>query len=1103
MSLVAEVKAALDLKHAPDGYNVGFNSGGAAGQTIDHLHIHVIPRRHGDVKDPRGGIRHVIPELGNYLADQPVDIDISDSNDLNRTDEDQPEWIEVPAVALASPAAGRPIDGRAAVDQVVLPTAAVLIDSLGPRRMHDELIERLRSPDFDRIDLLVSFIMKSGMKMIRARLDEALGRGTNVRVLTTDYLNVTDADALAELLDMSESHGSGHGDLAVRVFSDPLTSFHPKAYLFYSSTDEMAAGYVGSSNLSRSGIQSGVEWSLGVDRVGQLVESFDGLWADRRSRPLDHAFLRTYRSLWHPAASHSRREVEIDVDVEAPAVAVEPRPIQIEALEALEMTRTGGHQAGLVVMATGLGKTWLAAFDSVGFLKSESDSKGRVLFIAHREEILTQSRDVYRQVAPGLELGLYNGSEKYPDADVVFASIQTITRRLDKFAPDAFDYIVVDEFHHAAATSYRRVIDHFSPQFLLGLTATPQRMDGADLMALCGDNLVFECGLVEGIDRSELVPFHYWGIADVVDYEPIPWRNGKFDPEALSRAVETLVRAEQTLKEWRERCGGRTLAFCASVTHADFMSDYFNKAGIASVAVHSGPSSSSRVEAVENLRAGAVDVVFTVDVFNEGVDIPEIDSVMMLRPTSSPVIFLQQLGRGLRLSEDKDHLDVVDFVGNHASFLLKPRILLGLMSDEMPTQSRALRAMEKAEFEMPAGCSVNFDLELIDMFAALVRSKGRTRVSALEEHCLDTKDETGRRPTAVQSHASGFNPLDARGSHGSWFGMLDVLGLLSAEEQQVFDAHGEVLRAIEVESITKSYKLVTLRALIADGTLRTGTTVQKVSERSHRIVLADPRLVLDVRSKTVPEPSELTPKAWAAFWRRNPLVHLSKSSEGAPAIFNLDSDTFSPTFAVDAELGEGFDQMAAEIVDWRLASYLLDGRSADAEVQDAVNDAVDGDTGNDLSGRLDRDLAGEMSRLVGERFRRDQVPEMFGLQYNSGNWQSGHVSLARDAVLFVTLQKSSDMVHGSDYVDHFESRTDFVWASQNSVGPESKKGREVLRSPENGIRIHLFVRLKKSDVAFEYCGLVEPVSHHGEKPMSVKFKLLTPLGPDAAKRFLP
>jgi superfamily II DNA or RNA helicase len=281
-------------------------------------------------------------------------------------------------------------------------------------------------------------------------------------------------------------------------------------------------------------------------------------------------------------------------------------------------------------------------------------------------------------VQPDADLGLYYGGEKQPYARVLFASIQMLAGNLDRFSRDRFDYVVIDEFHHAAARSYRRVIDHFQPDFLIGLTATPNRMDGGDLLALCSDNLVYECPLTEGVARGDLSPFRYFGIADDVDYSPIPWRNGRFDPVALTEAVETQQRAQHALDEWRAKGGGPTLAFCVTVSHADFMAEFFRRNGVAAVAVHSGPTSAPRTGSIEQLRSGELQVICTVDVFNEGLDVPEVETVLMLRPTESPVVFLQQLGRGLRRSRGKNALSVIDFIGNHRSFLLKPRTLLAL-----------------------------------------------------------------------------------------------------------------------------------------------------------------------------------------------------------------------------------------------------------------------------------------------------------------------------------------------------------------------------------------------------------------------------------------
>jgi superfamily II DNA or RNA helicase/diadenosine tetraphosphate (Ap4A) HIT family hydrolase/HKD family nuclease len=1260
LALVEEVKQLVDVDHSPDGYNVGFNAGAAAGQTVPHLHLHLIPRYDGDVPDPRGGIRHIIPGRGNYLPPAPAS---TETTGLLR-----------------------------------------LFDGLdGSFKL--ELLRCLWNPAYDRADLVVSFVMRSGLALIDEPLEDALDRGARVRILTTDYLHITDADALARLLDLADT---AEGRLETRVFHDDTTSFHPKAYLFRSSDGQAASAFVGSSNLSAPGLAGGVEWNIGVDRVSPMRASFERLWDDPRSQALTADWLRRYR-LRTPAAL----VVPLEVEIEPLVQPAEPRPIQREALDALEHTRLAGYRAGLVVMATGLGKTWLAAFDTA------RPQFRRILFVAHREEILRQSRDVFRKVQPDGDFGLYYGGERRPDARVVFASVQTLARRLDAFEPAAFDYIVVDEFHHAAASSYRKVLDHFAPAFLLGLTATPERMDGADLLALCGDNLVFQCDLVEGIRRDELVPFSYWGVPDSVDFRPIPWRNGRFDPEALARAVETSERAQQALDEWQSRRGTRTLAFCVSTSHADYMYEFFAAAGVACAAVHSGPTSAPRHQAVEQLRNGTLEVLFSVDLFNEGLDVPEIDTVLMLRPTESPVVFLQQLGRGLRIIEGKERLVVVDFIGNHRSFLLKPRTLLSLGARTMPSTARVLDAMRDGEFDLPPGCSVSYDLTLVDMFRGLVKLSSR---DGLEEYCRAYFEEEGIRPSAAQAFRAGYQPSSARAKHGSWFGLLAYLGLLDADEDRVMTAAGEVLAGLEAEPVTKSYKLVTLRALLHDGTLRTGDDVARIAATARQLVLGDPRLLRDMTNEEFPELATAAPDRWADYWRKWPIAAWAGELRGAPGRwFRLDGDRLVPTFAVDEALGDGFDAMAAELVEYRLARYLVgkeevaagawvckvthaggkpivfldrkrpglpDGEStfvADGReytgnfVKIALNVAtLPGEAGNvlpallrgwfgpsaghpgtshqvvfervdgklvlrpvavpaaddsrvislfptydvacgafeeadwsghratpltvtpggvaasaepsahflcfargdsmdggpdpvrhgdlllfewargvsasdlvgervlvEMAGRsgtaaalklLERDgpgfrlvsanpayppIPGEanlrvvarlrqrleqsainpLAHRIGEPFKREDVAALYGQQYNSGNWQSGHVSLPGHSILFVTLQKSEAMAYGSQYVDHFEGPEQFVWSSQTSVGPDRKKGREILESLDTGTLVHLWVRRRKADVAFVYLGLVLPLSHEGNRPMSVRFRLMTAVPREVCRIF--
>ena len=723
----------------------------------------------------------------------------------------------------------------------------------------------------------------------------------------------------------------------MRLFSGGSVAFHPKAYIFWSSAGEAAAGYVGSSNLSASGIDGGVEWNLGVDRVDQLVAGFDALWADGRTRPLDATTLSEYRETWRrsarsvvspatepptgpatepsPAAPEEILRHLTGVADEPPAQPVAPRPIQAEALAALERTRADGFDRAFVVMATGLGKTWLAAFDSA------RPEFRRVLFVAHREEIIRQSRDVFRRVRPGADLGLFMGDEKTPGAEVVFAGVQTLAqdRHLARFDPTGFDYVVIDEFHHAAAPTYRRVLRHFRPDFLLGLTATPDRRDGADLLALCGDNLVFDCGLAEGIRRGELSRFHYWGIADVTDYAPIPWRNGRFEPDSLTTAIETRQRATKALGEWRDKGGGPTLAFCSSISHAEFMKGFFAAEGVRSVAVHSGNGSDPRHRSVADLRSGAIDVLFAVDVFNEGVDIPEVETVLMLRPTDSPVVFLQQLGRGLRRTESNAPLRVIDFVGNHHSFLTKPRTLLSL-GGRTPPNTDVLAALRSGDFELPPGCSVDFELEAVEILSRLA-SPSRTEAERLEEFCRNYESENGVRPTAAQA----FSSVGCRTSSGpvrnadGWHRYLDSLGMLTPEEHAVVEALGDVLRGLEREPLTKAYKLVTLTALLELDALHTGATIDQIASASLALIRRDPRLRADTeQTREVSDLDSVTAEHWRAFWTKNPLTHLT---DKLASLFRLAGERLEPRFGVPGALVDTFSMLVAEVVDWRLGTY--------------------------------------------------------------------------------------------------------------------------------------------------------------------------------------
>lgn len=633
------------------------------------------------------------------------------------------------------------------------------------------LAERLDTAQ--SVDLAIAFAMDSGVALLEPWFRELLARGGRLRIVVGDYLDTTDPTALARLLDLEGAE--------LFVFETGGLSFHPKAWLFRAA-DARGAAIVGSSNLSQSALTDGVEWNLhSEDAADSVGAAFEDLLARPEVKPLTAAWIDAYakRRRARPMPEFTARVVA----EEGPPP--EPHTIQQEALEALAQSRSNGHRAGLVVLATGLGKTWLAAFDTI------RARAGRILFVAHRDEILTQAMAAFRKVRPEAKLGRYTGTEKEADAEILFASVQTLGRigHLRQFDQDHFDYIVVDEFHHAAARTYQKLIEHFTPGFLLGLTATPDRTDGADLLGLCGENFVYECDLFRGIDAGHLSPFHYFGVPDDVDYAQIPWRSGQFDPTALDAALATEARALNALDQYRKRASGPAIGFCCSMRHADYMAEYFRAAGLKAVAVHSGHSSAPRASSLAALGRGEIDILFAVDMFNEGVDVPEIGTVLMLRPTESAIIWLQQLGRGLRRVEGKV-LQVIDYIGNHRSFLTKVATLLQAGTGDRSISTK-LDALQAGEFQMPKGCEITYELEVIDILRILLRPK--EGAAELEAFYVDFRDRNGIRPAAVEVFRNGFDP---RGSgHGGWFDLVRDMG--DPLPERPFTTHGRLLRDLE------------------------------------------------------------------------------------------------------------------------------------------------------------------------------------------------------------------------------------------------------------------------------------------------------------------
>jgi superfamily II DNA or RNA helicase len=870
-------------------------------------------------------------------------------------------------------------------------------------------------------------------------------------------------------------------------------------------------------------LRHGVEWNYRVitsrDEAGftDVVRAFDELWGHERVLPLDADWVRGYEA---------RRTVPVPRVVGLAPELLPPPPqphaVQVAALEALEATRGEGNSAGLVVLATGLGKTWLSAFDS------HRPEYRRVLFIAHREEILTQAMRTFRAIRPHATLGFYNGEEKAPDADVLFASIQTLGKRrhLDRFDPRHFDYIVVDEFHHAAAQTYRRAIGHFEPKFLLGLTATPERTDGSDLLSLCGDNLVYRCDVAEGIRRELLSPFSYFGVPDEVDYANIPWRSSRFDENALTAAVATRTRAENAVQQLRRHGLQRTIAFCVSQRHADFMADYFLESGLRAAAVHSGPSSAPRAHSLERLEAGELDVICAVDMFNEGVDLPHVDTILMLRPTESRILWLQQFGRGLRFLPGKT-LRVIDYIGNHRIFLTKARALFDLGRADQDV-AFALAGLDAGTMKLPPGCAVTYDLEAIEIMRALLRPD-RAR-DQLRQYYEEFRESHGSRPLALQTFEDGLSPRAIRRSDASWFNFVAGMGDLTAAEAQVRSLIGPFLDQLEVTPMNKSYKMLVLLAMLGHDAFPGAIDIEQLVARFGELV----RRYATVRQEVGDALDD--PAALRRLVETNPIAAWSGGAgTGDVRYFSYDGSRFSTTFAVPPDLREAAQDLTGELADWRLTEYLrrhhprlgadrfvcrvshangrpilfLPNRDTTSGLPEGWQDVYVDDTAyqakfvkvavNVVSrpGSAENVLAQLLRNWFGESAgqpgRTDAVLfERRGLQYvmrpagaedidvsspvpwstytrDTGlralnlklknQWERQSGIVERpDRLVFFVTLDKGQHAEEYKYKDRFLSPTEFEWQSQNRTRQDSPLGQQMRQHRENGTAVYLFVR---------------------------------------------
>jgi len=580
----------------------------------------------------------------------------------------------------------------------------------------------------DRADWLVSFIKFSGLRALKSRLQrftdqDSIDGGPRLRIATTCYLGATDLKAIELLLGLPNTE--------VRMsFDTHRTRLHAKAYLFHRNTG-FGTAYVGSANVSRVALDEGLEWTARISQYElshvwrQIQTGFETHWSDENEfEPIGIEDLPRLEE----ALASERRTKPGDSSRSWHFLDLKPHAFQQEILDVIAEERQAGLDKHLVIAATGTGKTMVAAFDYRRFSQSKGEgSRPSLLFIAHREEILGQAISTFRHVLRDESFGdLLVGGRTPGQTRHLFCSVQSWNaRELSKLRAEHFDYVVLDEAHHATAASYQRLLDHVRPKVLLGLTATPERADGQDIRKDFGDRLTHEIRLADAIEARYLVPFHYFGIGDHpdVDFSTLAWPRGGYRTEDLDRIVGTNERrARWVLRQLEDHVADpahmRALGFCVSQQHARFMADYFSAGGVAAEVLTADSPDTLRNTVRRRLVNREIQVIFTVDLFNEGVDIPEIDTVLLLRPTESLTVYLQQLGRGLRLHDGKAHLTVLDFIApqnRHFRYADRFRALSNRKDQ------RVDRQIEAGFPWLPAGCLVRLDEHASEVVLANIR----------------------------------------------------------------------------------------------------------------------------------------------------------------------------------------------------------------------------------------------------------------------------------------------------------------------------------------------------------------------------------------------
>lgn len=982
--------------------------------------------------------------------------DAEKQNDSLLTDDDS-NVIQMRELTLTDAKTTRP--------DIPLSDVALMTNTSKDLNLNTEIQKELESAD--RVDLLCSFLKMSGVNSLSEQLKAIKNRGIPFRIITTTYMGATDRKAIDRLV---EKYGA-----EVKIsYQGDSTRLHAKAWLFHRNTG-MSTGYVGSSNLSSAALTDGLEWNVRISNpiTPGLIRQFEGLFesywksgdftlytaSDKEKQELDTVLAK--------ADITGRKSKGLEYDIDSSLLDVHPFPHQARMLEEMQNARSKGRHRNLAVAATGTGKTVFSALD-YRRLCEQSGKKLKLLFIAHRKEILDQARRTFGDVMLKGNFGeLLTGGKKPEYNEAVFATIQTLSgAALENYAPDYFDVIIMDECHHIEAASWDKVFNYFKPRDFIGLTATPEREDGVNIAdKYFGGYVATSIRLWDALEDNLLVPFQYFGIADGTDLRHINIRGGRYDENDLAKRYTDHEDAKRRLriivKELREKVDNplrmKALGFCVNVKHAKYMAQKFNEVGIPADFLVGDDISKRRDEVMKKFMSDdhELAVIFTVDLFNEGVDIPNIDTLLMLRPTQSLTLFLQQLGRGLRRAPLKSVLTVLDFVGHQNKNFMVHHKYRAFVRQGTLTE----RDVESPE--LPAGCHFHLDELTQKQVLMKIHESLRMNKNALIdtvknylENMQQNSAEPYIRPTVVDfinHYGLGLPQIYGRSSKVTLPGVTKPVATTWTSLQAASGLYPDLVVPFQDNiSLEVNRRIKALRHV----------------NDSFRI-----NAYLELLNTNILE-QDMTDEQRRHAWMLLFSIWPDAKWVGSTERFSLDEGlaTLRKNGGILQELESIWQRNA--ILDTNSTLPLFEGEDIPLRTHAYYSRE-----------ELFAGLAGQGASFGVPTGFREGVRT-----FNSSN----------TTALVVNLEKSEKHFSPTTmYKDYAISTDEFAWDSQSATSPESPTGQLFQHHEELGHRIVLFVRRNNKDAIgtrpYMCLGTVKYISHEGSKPMHIRWSLDRPM----------